>query len=144
MGKIQVFLDTNVIISSLISKTGASYQIIRNNDIKKIISQGVLEEVSIVTKRHDLDTKKIHGIVSQLNCASITISKNKITKTYSKYVSDEKDSHIIGATHKTETKFLITHNIKHFDSDKINSDLGVIVLKPGNFLQYLRSQKNEA
>lgn len=48
------------------------------------------------------------------------------------------DAHIIAGTKKA--KFLITYNLRHFKIDKIKADLGIIILTPADFLQYLRSQ----
>lgn len=43
MAKIQVFLDTDVVIASFLSKAGASYEIIKNSKVDKIKNElGVL------------------------------------------------------------------------------------------------------
>lgn len=141
MEKIEVFLDSNVIISSILSKTGASFKIINDPEIEKLISKTVFAEVKIVSERLNIDFKKEKTALNQINLISINLTKKKLLKIYKKYVFDEEDSHVIAGTHKSKSKFLLTHNTKDFNINTINSDLNIIVLTPGIFLQYLRSLK---
>ncbi|MBU2591835.1 MAG: PIN domain-containing protein [Patescibacteria group bacterium] len=139
MAKIQVFIDTDVIISSLSSRTGASFAVINNSRIKKIISKTVRKEVVEVTARLSVEKKKTQIIFKKINTISSNLSKKEILEDYGKYVSDQEDSHVVAGADRPKSRFLLTHNIKHYKVNKINSGLGIIVLKPGNLLQYLRS-----
>ena len=139
MGKIQVFLDTDVIISALLSKQGASYEVIKNHKIIKTISNGVQKETEEVAKRLDINPLNIKQTLKYVNVISIRLTKSEILKQYKKFVLDKEDSHIIAGADKVKSKFLLTYNTKHYKADKIKADLGIIVLKPGFFLQYLRS-----
>lgn len=139
MGKIQVFLDTDVIISALLSQTGASVIVIKNPKIIKIVSKTVQKEVNEVAKRLNIDNQKIEGIIKNIRVNSLNLTKNEILAEYKKFVSDKKDSHVVAGAKRLKLRFLLTHNLKHYQVDKIKAQLGIIVLKPGNFLQYLRS-----
>lgn len=139
MEEIKVFLDSNVVFSSLLSTKGASFQILKNNKIIKIISRTIKNEVLEVAKRHNIDLSN-KKIFAGLKIISLHLKKDKVNKLYSSYVSDLEDSHVVAGAHKSKSKFLLTHNIKHYQIAKIQNDLGIIVIKPGLFLQYLRSR----
>jgi len=141
MEKISVFLDTNVIIASLLSNSGASSQIIKNPKLNKIISKTVKEEILEVSIRLNLNHVLINSQLDKYKIITPKITKKVLENTYGKFVFDQEDSHVVAGTHSSKTKFLITHNLKHFNINRINSNMGIIVLTPGNFLQYLRSLK---
>ena len=139
MAKIQVFLDTDVIISSLISNTGASYEVINHPKIEKIISKTVVKEVNEVSKRLNIADQYTKTTLKKVTTISLGITKNNLKKNYQEYIFDEKDSHVVAGAHRSKSKFLLTHNIKHYKVNSVEIDLGIMVIKPGNFLQYLRS-----
>ncbi|OGM20724.1 putative toxin-antitoxin system toxin component, PIN family [Candidatus Woesebacteria bacterium RIFCSPHIGHO2_01_FULL_38_9] len=139
MARIQVFLDTDVIISALLSQKGASFEIVNNPNIKKVISKTIEEELNEVIKRQGI--KKEKTITEGFKTISLGLTKEKLLESYQELVIDEKDTHVITGAHKSGSKFLLTHNTKHYKSDEIKNRLDISVLKPGNFLQYLRSQK---
>ncbi len=139
MAKIQAFLDTDIIIASLLSEKGASYGIIKNPTIDKIVSEFIEKETEEVCKRLNIDIKNSENVFKDMKILSIGSTKPSILKNYKDFVFDENDTHVIAGAHKSKSKFLLTHNIKHFKIDRIKAKLGIITLKPGNFLQYLRS-----
>lgn len=139
MEEIKVFLDTDIIISSLISDKGASYELVTKTKVEKSISKTVEEEVKEVSLRENIDQEKAKGLLRRTKRIMINLPKEKVVKDYLKYVFDEEDSHVVAGAHKSRAKFLLTYNIKHYDSIKIKNDLGIIVMKPGTFLQHLRS-----
>lgn len=139
MGKIQVFLDTDVIISGLLSKTGASFEIIKHPAVKKTISKAVIGEMAIVTKRLKIGSHKSRMLVKGMSVVALGLTKSKLTKGYQQFVSDRQDCHVVAGAKVSKSNFLLTHNLKHYQVDKIKADLGIMVLKPGSFLQYLRS-----
>jgi len=139
MGKIQVFLDTDVVISALLSKTGASYELIKNPKIIKVVSKTVKKEIKEVTKRLNIDSQKTKAVLKKINATSLNLTKKEVLEEYNKFVFDEKDSHVVAGANRAKSRFLLTHNLKHYRVDKINAKFGILILKPGNFLQYLRS-----
>lgn len=143
MGKklaiLKCFVDTDVIISALLSTAGASYTLIKTPKIKKIISQNVEEETREVAKRLKIHRQKIKNLLKVIKPIKLNLAKSMLLQKYEKFTIDEKDCHIVAGAHKSKSKFLLTHNIKHYKVDKINNNLGIKVLKPGAFLQYLRN-----
>lgn len=140
MAEIQVFLDTDIIISALLSSKGASYILMNDAKVKKIISNTITEEVIEVSSRENISKETAKIILKKVQIFSLYLSKGKLLKKYSKYVFDEEDSHVIAGAHISKSEFLLTHNMRHYCVAKIRNDLGIKVMKPGEFLQYLRSQ----
>ena len=137
MGKIKVFLDSDVVVSALLSQTGASYDILKNPQIGKTISETIRTEVIEVAKRLNISFTD-EKVFKEMEVISLKIDKTRLVKNYLPYVLDEEDSHVVAGASKAKVRFLLTHNIKHYHTEKIKRDLGIITIKPGMFLQYLR------
>lgn len=139
MGKIQIFLDADVVVSALLSKSGASYELIKNPKVLKTVSKTVKKEVEEVTKKLNIDSERPERVLKKINVTSLNLTKKEVLEKYNKFVFDKKDSHVVAGANRAKSKFLLTHNLRHYRVNKINAELGILVLKPGNFLQYLRS-----
>lgn len=139
MAKIQVFLDTDVIISALLSKKGASFEIINNPKITKVISETIKEELNEVIQR--LDIEKQRDFTKKFKKVKLNIQKAGLIEKYSNFTLDEKDTHVVAGAYKSNSRFLLTHNTKHYKLDEIKRRLDISVMKPGKFLQYLRSKE---
>lgn len=135
----KVFLDTDVVISSFLSQKGAAYKLINKQQISKIISRSVKEEAAEVIKRININPKKVSWLSKKVRIVQLDQVKEKIIKTYSPFVFDHEDSHIVAGAHLSGCQFLLTYNLKNYDREKIKNKLKIIIMKPGNFLQYLRS-----
>ena len=61
--KPKVFFDSDVVISSLISTTGASYLLLDNKDISKNISNFSLKELNIVIDRLKIPKSKFKIVI---------------------------------------------------------------------------------
>ncbi len=130
----KVFVDSDVIISSLISEKGAAYLIINGVHIQKSISNISQKELEIVVDRLRLDRSRLKQVIKQ-NFNIVSLEHKKTDK----YVFDIDDSHIIAGTTSSKSKFLLTYNIKHYKVEKIKKDLDIIIMRPAEFLQFLRS-----
>lgn len=138
---IHVFLDSDVIISSLFSNIGASYQLINNKDALCFISNISLKELLLVVKRLNLDNKKFDGMVKEnLKTTDLSVDVYQIKTNYKKYVKDINDAHIVAGAVKSKVNFLITYNIRDFEVNKIKEKYNIKILTPGSFLQYLRNK----
>lgn len=137
MGKIKVFLDTDVIVSALLSSKGASFKILNNSTIVRIITTVIKEEVLEVASRLNLPAP--NQTIEKLQVMNITLDKARIVQQYFPYVLDHEDSHVIAGAKKAKVRFLLTHNLKHYKTDKIKKDFDILIMKPGTFLQFLRN-----
>lgn len=140
---IKVFLDSDVVISSLISQKGAAYFLIQEEiNLKLIISNISQEELFRVAVKLNIDQDKTGKLVKEkLKIIQIKKKSEHLKKIFGNYVLDLNDAHIIAGAEKAKVKFLISYNTKHFQIDKIKQDFNIIVTTPANFLQYLRSLK---
>ena len=135
-----VFVDTDVVISSLISKTGAAYFLLQK-------TQGVDFYLS------DLSRVEIVETITKLKLILGDWSKNKdhfkyvklvhniktIRGKYKTYTLDKDDAHVIAGAVAAQAQYLLTYNLKHYLIDKLR-ELNIIVFTPAQFLQYLRSR----
>lgn len=127
----KVFVDSDVVVSSLISSTGAAFQLIEEHqEVTKIISNLSIRELEIVKDRL--------GISRPIPKFELTTVSG--VEKYKDYSLDPNDAHIIAGAHQSGARFLITYNLRHFKTDKIKQDLNIITMTPGTFLQYLRSK----
>ncbi len=124
-----VFIDSDVVISSLISNTGASAQLLNTrNNITKIFSTLSQKELKIVMARLKIDRPMPKMEIVTINNV----------KKYSIYSLDPNDAHIVAGADQSGARYLITYILKHYKIDKIKQDLDIIIMTPGTFLQYLR------
>lgn len=135
----KTFVDSDVVISSLISSTGAAYILVNSKDLSLVISNLSFQELKIVAKRLGIAEDKLNILIKKFNLTRLKETSEKLKEKYGHYVLDPNDAHIVAGAHKAKVKFLISYNIKHFKEDKIKQDFNIIVTTPANLLQYLRS-----
>ena len=141
MPQIKIFVDSDVVISSLLSQLGAAYYLINTaKNLELTISNYSEEELQIVRARLNINTSHLKQLTEErLAVIKVNESIQKIKTKFKEYTSDPNDTHIIAGAKYSKAKFLITYNLKHFKVDKIKKDLGIYVTTPANLLQYLRS-----
>ncbi len=138
---IQVFIDSDVIISSLLSTSGAAYTLLHDTKgIKLYLSNFSSLELERVVNRLQLNPKKLQKTINtRFTTVKINQSYEKIQEQFIHYVRDVDDAHIVAGAKIAKVTFLISYNIRHFESEKLRQDFKIILLTPGWFLQYLRS-----
>lgn len=136
---IRVFVDSDVIISSLISKTGAAYFLMHDTRIDRFISDVSLFELKRVAEVLHIPKKDLQKLV-ETACQAVKIGERKSEfKGIAAYTRDTNDAHIVLGGKSSKAKFIVTYNMRHFRVEKIREDFGIIVLPPAFLLQYLRS-----
>lgn len=118
----RVFIDSDVVISSLLSSKGAAFRLLHGTDIIPFISTASLKELHVVCKR-------LHMASDALE----TLIQKKFT------VLDPNDSHVVTGAISAKAAYLISYNLKHFRIENIKNDLKILCMTPALFLQYLRS-----
>ena len=141
MKTLNVFVDTDVVISSLISKTGGAYLLLNNTppDVNFWISN--FSEKEIIGTINKLNLSQIDWKNIKNNFKYIKLDQNiqHIRNKYLNFILDKNDAQIVAGTVISQARYLLTYNLKHYQIEKIK-ELNIIVLTPGQFLQYLRSQ----
>lgn len=133
MRPIKVFLDSDVVISSLLSSAGAAYLLVNKKSVVKYISNLSVKEINIVAKKLGIESPAVDKLINHLKVIRLKKDSGK------NYVTDANDSHIIAGAIAAKVRFLLSYNLKHFKIEKIKRDYNILVYRPARFLQYLRS-----
>lgn len=140
MRRVKVFVDSDVVISSLLSQKGAAYLLLSTQKPNFIISDFSKKELEKVALRLRLEQSQLQDLIrKKFKVIKLKKEMPKIKEEYKNYSTDVDDTHIIAGAKSVRAKFLLTYNVKHFQRQKIREDLGIIVLTPAQYLQYLRS-----
>jgi predicted nucleic acid-binding protein len=137
----KVFVDSDVIISSLLSSSGAaSFLLHRTNAIKPYISNLSLQEIRIVVERLSIDSNRLASLLEgNLGIVQLQYTKETVKTAYGQYVLDENDAHIVAGAKEAKAKFLVSYNTKDFKVEKIKQDFAILLITPAHLIQYLRS-----
>ena len=134
-----IIMDTNVLFAGLYSSLGASFQILRLLDAKKIkpvISTPLLFEYEDVLKREqtilELSHRQVDIILDNI-CALSDFQK--IYFLWRPYLKDPKDDHILEVAVASKTKTIVTYNLKDF---KRVEKFGIQAITPGNYLEVIK------
>jgi predicted nucleic acid-binding protein len=140
---LKIFVDSDVIISSLISQTGASHLLINNTkNLKLVVSDRSVIEIETVIKRLNLDKSRFKSLLKeQFSVINLRSSLEDLKIEFENYVLDPNDAHIVAGAKLAKVQFLISYNIRHFKAVKLKDDFNIILATPANLLQYLRSLK---
>lgn len=137
---LRVFIDSDIVISSLISPTGAAYILVNQTKVKKFVSNISVKELKLVVTKLKLKPEQLtRSIKNNLTMIKLRLGLSLIKIKYGKYVTDINDSHVVAGAKEAKTNFIVTYNIKHFQKDLIKKDLRIIIMRPGEFLQFHRN-----
>lgn len=136
----RIFVDSDVVISSLLSQSGAAHLLLSLTPFELFISSLSKKEIEKVVRRLKIESNRLKILIEKnLEIIKLSESVSEIKKSFNQYVLDENDAHIVAGAVAAKADFLITYNVKDFKIEKVKQDLGIVILTPGNFLQYLRS-----
>jgi len=138
-------MDTNVLLASLRSSSGASFAIVELIDqrrITSVISVPLMFEYEEVLHRP--------GMVPHLSARDIDIFldhiaslavEQKIFFLWRPSLEDSDDDMLLELAVAAQVDYLVTHNVNDFLP--ASSDFGLHVLTPGEFLRVFRAIKPE-
>ena len=134
-----VIIDTNVLFAGLYSSTGASFQILRllnDRKIKPVISTTLLFEYEDVLKREQTVLKLSHKQVDVILDNICALSNfQEIYFLWRPYLKDPKDDHILEVAVASKTKTILTHSLKDF---KGVEKFSINAITPGNYLEKIK------
>lgn len=137
----RVFVDSDVVISSLISSRGAAYYLLRQSSINPVISSVSCTELNRVVERMSLDTHKLESLIrDHVEVFPVRANLSAVKNEYHQFVTDINDAHVVAGAHIADARYLITYNLRHFKLDSIKDKLDILILTPALFLQYQRSR----
>ncbi len=136
--KLRAFLDTSVIIAGIASVKGSAREILRLAEIDLIdivISRQVIVEAdrNIESKLNELLT----DYREYMKLLSPELVNDPTAKQVKKYISliNNDDAPILAAAELSEADYLVTWDRKHFISDRVQKNVKVKVVTPGEFLR---------
>jgi putative PIN family toxin of toxin-antitoxin system len=138
----RVVLDTNVLVSALRSRRGASFEILSRlgrRDFEVAVSVSLVLEYESALFRHTraspFDEDDIRNFIDYICAVAI---RQKIFFLWRPFLRDAGDDLILEVAVAAGCDAIVTHNVRDFvHAEK----LGVQVLTPGAFLRELRRQK---
>ncbi len=141
----RVTLDTNIILAALLSKTGASHQIIKlalEEYLHIAVTTPVLLEYASVLKRPKL-LKKMGRTISEiediLDLLALIADKHSIYYRMRPNLFDENDNLFVECAFTSNAEYLITSNIKDFKrSDLMSYPFKVVT--PAEFYFFWREK----
>lgn len=136
MQKYDIVIDTNVFISALKSSRGASFKLISNIDsglFTTDISVPLIIEYEAVSKRGEvkISTEAINDILDYICANSI---ERKIHYLWRPFLKDPKDDMILELAVESNSKFIITYNVKDF---KGIEEFGIRAITPKEFIEII-------
>ena len=141
MKRLSVYVDSDVIISSLISQSGAASFIFNLKNINLFASNYSKKETKIVAERLGLKETKVNELFEKkLEVVSLNDDLEKIKEKFADCVTDKDDAHIVAGAVKSKAQFLVSYNLRHYKANKIKTDFNILLMTPAMFLQYLRSR----
>lgn len=129
-----IVIDTNVIISALYSKNGASYKLLMLLDqgiYRPNISVPLFLEYESVANRSHLQLNK-EDISDILNYLALNARKRQIFFLWRPYLKDAKDDLVLEVAVESESQYILTYNISDFAG--INK-FGIQAITPKEYLE---------
>ena len=137
--KLNIVIDTNVFVTALRSRRGASYKLlfeINRDKFRQNISTSLIFEYESAAKRETkLPKKQIDAILDTICQIS---RKSKIFFLWRPFLRDPKDDFILELAIESESEYIITYNKKHF---KNVEKFGIKLLDPKEFLEKIGELK---
>lgn len=132
-------IDTNVVHAGLYSASGASYQILRlieRRRVTPLLSTTLLFEYEEVLKRNqELLRLSDRAIEGTLNGFCARGECRKIHFLWRPQLADPKDDHILELAVAASGADIVTHNVKDF---RHASSFGIRILTPAELLRELK------
>lgn len=141
MAHLRAVLDTNVLIAAFGSRLGGSFEVfrrLRQGEWTAVVSNHLLFEYEEVMKREALGLGLSLGDVDEvLNALCARAEEWPLKHGWEPVLVDPDDEPLVQLAHESGAMRLISHNLRHL---RPAADLGIQVLKPGDFLRMLVGQ----
>ena len=135
---LNIVVDTNVFISSLKSRNGASFKFLYKTSRKKYqqnISSTLVFEYESVAKRSDMNLKLSHKQIDSIIDMLCDWSNHcEIYFLWRPFLKDAKDDFVLELAIESNSQYIITYNVKDFNGiDKFN----IRAITPKEFLRLI-------
>ena len=137
-------IDTNVVLSALISKNGASYQIMRW--LFESGQQGSVVSIPLVIEYEDVLMRSDHrqrypqfgdeDLVRFIDDICAVSIHQPIFYLWRPFLSDPKDDMVLETAFNGNAELIVTHNVRDFRL--VGDKFAIRAITPGDFLQRLK------
>jgi putative PIN family toxin of toxin-antitoxin system len=136
---LQIVLDTNLFVSALRSRQGASYEILRltgqDAGFEINLSVPLVLEYESVAKRVvdelNMTAQEVDDIIGYLCEVAV---QHKIHYLWRPVLPDPKDDMVLEVAVAGQCEYIVTHNVKDFQGAE---HFGMKIITPHNFLMIL-------
>ena len=139
MNAIRAVVDTNVLYAGLYSASGASFQVLRAIDQRRVtpvLSTALLFEYEEVLRRdRDVLGLSDRAIDDVLDGLCRRGEPRRIHFLWHSQLRDPKDDHVLELAVASDGAAIVTHNVRDFDTA---DTFGVRVVRPATLLRELR------
>ena len=137
----KIVIDTNVFLSSLFSKNGASHKLVLwivnqyKNSHKKynIISNTLVTEYEdVLTREKNIEKFKnfsIYDVKEFIDGICLISNHQKINFLWRPFLRDSNDDMVLEVAFNSRADYIVTHNIKDFKGVKENFNIEIITPK---------------
>jgi putative PIN family toxin of toxin-antitoxin system len=139
---IRAVLDTNVLLSALRSRNGASFEILSrfaDNQFVMIIGNTVLSEYDEVLKREcPAFGISLESVDRYLDAICARASFFKTSSFWKPALPDPDDEAFAQLALEAKVGYMVTHNLRHFPTDRLPA---LKITTPKEFLHILQTAK---
>ena len=139
---VRVFLDSNVILSGLLSDKGAPRTILDLFTLKLPFLVGSTGRYNLIEIERNL-RKKMPEILSvykrylpKLNLKIIPLPRPEDLREFSGKITD-KDVPVLASAIRGKTEFLVTGDVRHFQKLKSPGDYSFRIVTPSEFIDFI-------
>ena len=142
----RVILDTNVLVAALRSDMGASYAIVSQLPSERF--QMALT-VPLYLQYQDVLTRPEHmtgastpdDIRNFLRYLCSIAHRQRVFFLWRPWLKDPTDDMVLEAAVASQSRYIITHNLRDFTTSGIEAYFGIVPIRPREFLHRLRSRE---
>ena len=139
----RVVLDTNVIVAASRSRCGASYAILRQLPSPKFeITLTIplyMEYQDALTRPETMkDQYTVEEAIQFTRYLSRIAHKQAIYFLWRPWLKDPKDDMVLEAALASQSRYIVTHNLKDFLNKDIETHFGIDPIRPQQFLELIR------
>jgi putative PIN family toxin of toxin-antitoxin system len=142
----RVILDTNVLVSALRSDMGASYAIVSQLPSERfqmaLTVPLYLQYQDVLTRpEHMTGTSTRDEILNFLRYLCSIAHQQRVFFLWRPWLKDPKDDMVLEAAVASQSRYVITHNLRDFSGSGIDERFGIMPMRPREFLHRLRSRQ---
>lgn len=138
----RVFLDTNVLIAGLASRTGASAAILDLGEAEEILAvvsrQVVIEADRVFLAKFPHLIERYRAFIKNLSPLLVEDPSPEMIRKAAHWTTDPDDAPILAAALGEPIDYLVTFNTKHFNTPKARAALAAPIVTPSEFLMAFR------